>query len=135
MTKEEFTKFIETFKPRNFKYKFIITNDEFQEELLKLQAPDNSDMSINDELDTINDTELVREAIASDFTSFGNNIKKAKEPTFIEEGIYVSKMMVTKTGKPLLDVQISHFSYNENSYMAIKFVYEKFYILEIFITI
>jgi hypothetical protein len=133
MTKEEFEKFMVTYKPKNFKYKFIITDDEFQEEILKLQIP--GDFSVNDELDTINDDELVREAIGSDFTSYGNNIKKAKEPTLIEEGVYVSKIIITKTGKPLLDVQISHFEYKENNYMAIKFVYEKFYILEIFITI
>jgi hypothetical protein len=133
MTKEEYAKFLKDFRPKNFKYKFIFTNDEFQEEILKLSSPE--DDTIQNELDTINSPELVMKALESEFISYGNNVKKAKEPTLIDDGVFISKMMVSKTGKALLDVQSSHFSYDGNNYMAIKFVYEKFYILEIFITI
>lgn len=133
MTHEEFEKFLKTFKPKNFKYKFIFTDEELQEEILRLSPVDDS--FIEDELDTLKNDALVREAVASEFVSFGNNVKKAKEPTFIENGVYISKIMVSKTGKALLDVQMSYFVYENNNYVGIKFVYEKFYILEIFIII
>lgn len=134
MTNEEYQAFLKTYKPRNFKYKFIFTDDTLQEEILKNLNPE---MNVNDddELDTIKNDELVKQALESNFVCYGNNVKKAKEPTSIEEGIFISKMMVTKTGKPLLDVQASHFTYEDNNYIAIKFVYEKFYILEIFIIV
>lgn len=133
MTKEEYAKFLKDFKPKNFKYKFIFTDDEFQEDILKMSAPD--DLTIQNDLDTIKNEPLVRAAMESDFVCYGNNVKKAKEPTSIGEGLFISKMMVSKTGKALLDVQTSRFEYEKNIYMAIKFVYEKFYILEIFIMI
>lgn len=133
MTKEEYAKFLKDFKPKNFKYKFIFTDDEFQEDILKMSAPDDS--TIQNDLDTIKNEPLIRAALDSDFVCYGNNVKKAKEPTSIGEGLFISKMMVSKTGKALLDVQTSRFEYEKNIYMAIKFVYEKFYILEIFIMI
>ena len=133
MTKEEYDKFLKDFRPKNFKYKFIFTDDEFQEEILKLSSPE--DNTIQNELDTINSPELIMKALESEFVSYGNNVKKAKEPTLIDDGVFISKMMVSKTGNALLDVQSSNFSYDNNNYMAIKFVYEKFYILEIFIMI
>lgn len=133
MTKEDYAKFLKDFKPKNFKYKFIFTDDELQEDILKMSPPDDS--TIQNDLDTIKNDPLVRAAVESDFVCYGNNVKKAKEPTSIGEGLFISKMMVSKTGKALLDVQTSRFEYEKNIYMAIKFVYEKFYILEIFIMI
>lgn len=132
MTNEEYKEFLKTYKPKNFKYKFIFTDNELQEDILK-SLP--AELASEDDLDTIQNDELVKQAMSSDFVCYGNNVKKAKEPTSIEEGIFISKMMVTKTGKPLLDVQTAHFIYENNNYIAIKFVYEKFYILEIFIII
>ena len=72
MTKEEYAKFLKDFRPKNFKYKFIFTDDEFQEEILKLSSPE--DDTIQNELDTINSPELVMKALESEFISYGWSI-------------------------------------------------------------
>ena len=108
------------------KYKIIIKDSDFFDELTKDET---FDMKL---LDTINDNGLVNAGYENDeFDS------KAKEPTTIDEsrGIVVSKQLITKADKKLQSVGIHTFSYQDDSYVMVKFVYEKFDIVEIFLLV
>lgn len=116
-----------THKPKNFKYKFIIDNDDVYKELIV----QNFDMEI---LDTIKNDMLVQEALKANYTEYQREVvSKAKEPTILENGVILTKKMATKADKKLLGVFVGFFDYNELHYIAIKLKYEKFDILEIFI--
>lgn len=120
---------IESHKPKNFKYKYLITDDSIYDELIE----NNYDL---DQLDTIQNDELVQEALKADYKEYQSNIiGKAKEPTILDSdnGIIISKKMITKTGKKLLGILIGFFDHNQIHYISIKLRYEKFDILEIFI--
>lgn len=120
---------IESHKPKNFKYKYLITDDSIYDELIE----NNYDL---DQLDTIQNDELVQEALKADYKEYQSDIiGKAKEPTILDSdnGIIISKKMVTKTGKKLLGILIGFFDLNGIHYISIKLRYEKFEILEIFI--
>lgn len=120
---------IESHKPKNFKYKYLITDDSIYDELID----NNYDL---DQLDTIQNDELVQEALKADYKEYQSNIiGKAKEPTILDSdnGIIISKKMITKTGKKLLGILIGFFDHNRIHYISIKLRYEKFEILEIFI--
>lgn len=118
---------VESHKPKNFKYKFIISDDSIYEELI------NSGYNI-DELDTIQNDGLVQEALQASFTDYPREIVgKAKEPTIMENGVIISKKMVTKADKKLFGISLGFFDYNNLRYVVIKLRYEKFDIIEIFI--
>ena len=120
---------IESHKPKNFKYKYLITDDSIYDELIE----NNYDL---DQLDTIQNDELVQEALKADYKEYQSDIiGKAKEPTILDSnnGIIISKKMITKTGKKLLGILIGFFDHNGIHYISIKLRYEKFEILEIFI--
>lgn len=120
---------IESHKPKNFKYKYLITDNSIYDELIE----NNYDL---DQLDTIQNDELVQEALKADYKEYQSNIiGKAKEPTILDSdnGIIISKKMITKTGKKLLGILIGFFDHNQIHYISIKLRYEKFDILEIFI--
>jgi hypothetical protein len=118
---------IESHKPKNFKYRFIITDDTVYDELEKLQY----DLS---NLDTINDDELIQEALAASYTWYERDVvKRAKEPTIFENGVILSKKMVTKTDKKLIKIGTGFFEFRNLRYVAIRMVYERFDIIEIFI--
>lgn len=126
---ESIVDIIETHKPKNFKYKYIITDDSIYDELLE----NNYDL---DQLDTIQNDELVQEALKANYKEYESNIiGKAKEPTIIDgdNGVIISKKMITKTGKKLLGISLGFFDHNQIHYISIKLRYEKFDILEIFI--
>lgn len=114
------------------KYKFIIKDSELFEEL-------KNDSSFNMKiLDTIKNDELVNTGYNRDFDSYERDVvARAKEPTTIDEkrGIVVSKQLITKADKKLLNVCITTFDYDNASYVMIKFVYERFDIIEIFLLV
>ena len=118
---------IESHKPKNFKYRYIIKDDSVFEELEKV----NYDLS---NLDTIHDDELCNEAMNASFEWFERDVvKKAKEPTIFDNGVILSKKMVTKTDKKLYKIGMGFFEFRNIRYVCIRMVYEKFDIIEIFI--
>lgn len=116
---------VESHKPKNFKYKYIFTD----ESLLKELIDSNYDMST---LDTICDDELVKNALNAEMTMYERNIVgKAKEPSVLDNGVIISKKLVTKADKKLLGVYVGFFHYNSH-HVVIKLRYERFDIIEIF---
>lgn len=119
------TELVVSHKPKNFKFKYIFTDDTLLKELME------SDFDISS-LDTICDDELVEAALGAEFTMYERDIiGKAKNPTIMDDGIIISKKMVTKADKKLLGVYIGFFEYN-TKHIAIKLHYERFDIIEIF---
>ena len=117
---------------KNFKYKVIIKDDDFRNELIE----SNFD---NELLDTIKNDQLVFTGYNNtDFNSYDRStVSRAKQPTVIDKGkgIVVSKQLITKTDKKLLTVDIKSFNFEDTPYVMIKFVYEKFDIVEIFLLV
>ena len=114
------------------KYKFIIKDSELFEEL---RNDESFDMKT---LDTIKNDDLVNTGYNRDFDSYERDVvARAKEPTTIDEkrGIVVSKQLITKADKKLINVCINTFDYDNASYVMIKFVYERFDIVEIFLLV
>lgn len=116
---------VESHKPKNFKYKYIFNDDQLLADLMNSEY----DMS---SLDTICNDDLVEKALQSDFTMYEREIVgKAKEPSILDNGVIISKKMVTKADKKLLGLYVGFFDYNSR-HIAIKLHYEKFDIIEIF---
>ena len=117
---------------KNFKYKVIIKDDDFRKELIESNFDNNL-------LDTIKNDPLVNTGYNNtDFDSYDrSSVAKAKQPTVIDKdkGIVVSKQLITKTDKKLLKVDIKSFYYEDTPYVMIKFVYEKFDIVEVFLLV
>jgi hypothetical protein len=125
--KDPVTKVVDDHKPKNYKFKYIIKDDE----LLKELEDSNYDLS---SLDTINDTDLTVAAMNSEFKEYPREVvASSKKPTQIEDGVLLFKQMTTKTDKKLQNVCVGFFSHNDLRYVCIKFVYERFDIIEIFI--
>ena len=111
------------------KYKVIIKDAELFDELIESKF----DMDL---LDTIKNNRMVDAGYNSTFDSYDRStVSKAKEPTIIDKdkGIVVSKQLITKTDKKLQSVDIHSFTYDDSPYVMVKFVYEKFDIVEIFL--
>lgn len=118
---------VESHKPKNFKFKFIFKDDGLIQEL------ENSHYDMSS-LDTINNTDLTLAAMDAQFKEYPREVvTSSKKPTQIEDGVLLFKQLTTKTDKKLLNVCVGFFSYNELRYVCIKFVYERFDIIEIFI--
>lgn len=116
---------VESHKPKNFKYKYIFNDDQLLADLMN----SGYDMS---SLDTICDDKLVEKALQADFIMYEREVVgKAKEPSILNDGVIISKKMVTKADKKLLGVYVGFFEYNSR-HIAIKLHYEKFDIIEIF---
>lgn len=125
--KDPVTKVVDDHKPKNYKFKYIIKDDA----LLKELEDSNYDLS---SLDTINDTDLTVAAMNSIFKEYPREVvASSKKPTQIEDGVLLFKQMTTKTDKKLQNVCVGFFSHNDLRYVCIKFVYERFDIIEIFI--
>jgi hypothetical protein len=125
--KDPVTKVVDDHKPKNYKFKYIIKDDT----LLKELEDSNYDLS---SLDTINDTDLTVAAMNSEFKEYPREVvASSKKPTQIEDGVLLFKQMTTKTDKKLQNVCVGFFSHNDLRYVCIKFVYERFDIIEIFI--
>ena len=125
--KKTTSEIINDHKPKNYKFKYIIKDDNVLKEL----EDSNYDMS---SLDTINDTDLVLSALASDFKEYPREVvASSKKPTRIEEGVLLFKQLTTKTDKKLQNVCVGFFTHNNLRYVCIKFVYVQFDIIEIFI--
>lgn len=128
MAKKELSveEIIESHKPKNFKY-VIIPTEEFRKKI------DESGYDKSN-LDTINNPELIAAATKAEFREHDRDIiKRAKEPTRLDDGIVVSKQHVTKSDKKLLSFGIGKFSYDNRNYVAFRMKYESFDIIEIFI--
>lgn len=120
---------VETHKPKNFKFKYYFKGDI----LLELEKLGYDILST----DTIKNDQLTNYAyneVTYDYRE-RDIIGKAKQPTEIEEGIMISKKMVTKADKKLLAVGIGFFTFENIDYMAIRLEYERFDILELFVII
>ena len=125
--KKTTSEIINDHKPKNYKFKYIIKDDNVLKEL----EDSNYDMS---SLDTINDTDLVLSALASEFKEYPREVvASSKKPTQIEEGVLLFKQLTTKTDKKLQNVCVGFFTHNNLRYVCIKFVYVQFDIIEIFI--
>lgn len=127
--KKSISEIVNDHKPKNFKFKFIFKDDEILKEL----EAEKYDLS---ETDTICNDELTQAAYQSEFRYFEREIVgKAKEPTDVGDGIVISKQLITKADKKLQQIGIGYFSLNNVNYVCIKFMYERFDIIEIFIKI
>lgn len=125
--KKTTSEIINDHKPKRYKFKFIIRDDN----LLKKLEDANYDMS---SLDTINDTDLTVAALNAEFKEYPREVvASSKKPTQIEEGVLLFKQMTTKTDKKLQNVCVGFFSHDNLRYVCIKFVYVQFDIIEIFI--
>lgn len=126
MANLELSQLIESHRPKNFKHKYIMTD----ENLRKLEE-ENYDLS---KLDTIQNDDITKCAIEANYKEYDRTIiGKAKEPTPLEDGIIISKKMVTKSDKKLLSLGVGRFEYNNTEYVSIRMRYELFDIIEIFI--
>lgn len=116
---------VETHKPKNFKFKYIFTDESLLEELM------NSDYDVTT-LDTICDDKLVNAALQAECRLYERTIiGKAKEPTVLDDGIVISKKMVTKADKKLQGVYLGFFDFHTR-HLVVKLRYERFDIIEIF---
>lgn len=114
-------------KPKNYKFKFIVKDETLWKELEEQQYDISS-------LDTINDSDLTVAALNTSFKEYPREtVSAAKKPTSIDNGVIISKKMITKADKKLQSVNIGFFTHNNVRYVCIKFVYERFDIIEIFI--
>lgn len=128
MSKKELalSQLIESHRPKYFKHKYII-----QDENLSKLEDEGYDLS---KLDTINNDEIVQAAVNAVYKEYERTIVgKAKEPTALEDGIIISKKMVTKADKKLLSLGVGRFELNNTEYVSIRMRYELFDIIEIFI--
>jgi hypothetical protein len=126
MANLELSQLVESHRPKNFKHKYIMTD----ENLRKLEE-ENYDLS---KLDTIQNDDITKCAIEANYKEYDRTIiGKAKEPTPLEDGIIISKKMVTKSDKKLLSLGVGRFEYNNTEYVSIRMHYELFDIIEIFI--
>lgn len=123
---ESLSQMIESHRPKNFKHKYLMTDD-----ILRKLEEENYDLSL---LDTIHNDELTQLASEAKYKEYDSSIiGKADEPTSLEDGIILSKRMVTKVGKKLLSIGVGRFFYNDIEYVSIRMHYELFDIIEIFI--
>lgn len=114
-------------KPKNFKFYYDFHDDA---DFIQLEK-DGFDVTT---LDTIMNPELIKAAKASVYKYYDRDIvSHAKEPTILENGVIMTKKMITKTDKKLERVGVSFFEHNNVQYVAVKFCYVKFDIYEIFI--
>lgn len=124
---------IETHRPKKIdKYKFIIKDPDFYDEL-------KNDSSFDMEtLDMLKMDDVLEVGMLSTNDSFTRDIvSKSDRPTLVDEkrNLYVSKSMITKADKKLQSIETGVFTYHDNSYMIVKFIYEKFDIVELFLTV
>ena len=118
---------IESHKPKNFKYRYIITDETLYDEL----KHDNFDL---DELDTIHNDELVMQALSCEYVQYERDVVgKMKEPTLMNDGVIISKSMVTKSDKKLNKIGIAFFDRNNRKHVVLRMYYDRFDIIEIFI--
>lgn len=119
---------IKSHRPKYVKYKYIFKDDEL---LVDLYHTPDFDSSI---LDTILDDELVQKALECNFHKYERDtIAKAKQPTILDNGIILSKKLITKADKKLEGIYVGTFEFRNILYVSMKFKYEFFDILEIFI--
>ena len=129
MAKKQMTmsEIIESHKPKNFKYRFMITDDSVYD-ALREEGYELSNM------DTIHDDELVQAAYDIPYEEYDRDIlAHARRPTGLDGNILMAKEMVTKADKKLKSVGVGFFEYRDRKYMSLRMRYEKFDILEIFI--
>lgn len=121
---------IDSHKPKDFKFFFNIKD----QSLIKELEEAGYDMS---SLNTIIDEDLIQAALTSEFTDKYDRdiIGRANEPTIFDDGIIMSKQLVTKSDKKLELILKSIFIHKSIGYVAWKYQYEKFDIIQIFVLI
>lgn len=120
---------IESHKPKNYKYKYIINDDD----VLRQLESEGYDL---EQLDTIRMDHVTHAALECEFQVYDRTlIKKAKEPTIMTDGVVINKKMITKTDKKLLSIRIGNFAYDSMQYLCVMFDYERFSIMELFVKI
>jgi len=121
---------VDSHKPKDFKFFFDIKDTTLIQEL-EVAGYDISS------LNTIIDEDLIQAALTSDFTDKYDRdiIGRANEPTIFEDGIIMSKQLITKTDKKLESILKSIFIHNSIGYVAWKYQYERFDIIQIFVLI
>lgn len=126
MAKLQLSQMIESHRPKYFKHKYIMSDEN-----LRILENEGYDLSC---LDTIKNDEITLCAINTQYKEYDRTIiGKAKEPTALDDGIIVSKKLVTKADKKLLSFGIGRFEHNNIEYVSFRLHYELFDILEIFI--
>jgi hypothetical protein len=121
------TELVVSHMPKNFKYKYIIKDPTLNEELLQ----ENFDLST---LDTIKNEPLTDAALQASYVEYDRStVSSAKKPTILEDGIILSKSLVTKADKKLHCVKLGRFDVDDVTYLSFLFEYDRFDILEIFI--
>ena len=126
--KPSMSKIIDDARPKHQKYRYVITDDTVYEELA--QEGYNLDL-----LDTIQNDELVHAALAvEDYQEYEREaVSKAKEPTILDNGVILSKQLITKADAKLKKVLVGPFEYNGLRYTVVRFKYERFDIIELFV--
>lgn len=121
------TELINSHKPKYCNYSFQIKDESLYDELEK------EEFNL-DELDTIQNGDLIKEALNAEFEYHERTvIGKAKEPTILQDGLIISKKLITKADKKLSQIGIGFFTYNDLRYVVYKYEYERFDVIEIFI--
>lgn len=111
--------------PKNYKYYLHIKDKTLEDEL--------SDEFNWDLIDTIDNSDLINEAMKSNYTLYERNtVASAKKPTVLDDGVILSKKMATKTDKKLINVGVGFFNHDNIRYVCVKLIYERFDIYEIF---
>lgn len=126
MANLQLSQLVESHRPKFFKHKYIMSDEN-----LRILEEEHFDLST---LDTINNDDITRCAIEANYKEYDRTIiGKAKEPSILDDGIIISKKMVTKADKKLLSLGIGRFEYDNTEYVSIRMRYEQFDIIEIFI--
>lgn len=124
---KSFDQIVEDHKPKNFKYYYHFHNPD---DLVELEKAGYDIVS----LDTIQNPDLIDAAKSAQYKYYERDIvAHAKEPVMLERGVLVTKKMITKADKKLLQVGVGFFSRDNVDYVSMRFCYERFDIYEIFI--
>lgn len=111
--------------PKNYRY-FVHIKDK----TLENELSDDFDWNL---IDTIDNPEIIKEAMDAVYTLYERNVvASAKKPTILDNGVILSKKLATKTDKKLINVGVGFFTYDGFRYVSTKLVYERFDIYEVF---
>ena len=111
--------------PKNYKYCIDIKDKTLEDEF-----PDSFDWSI---LDTLHKPEVFAIAKEAEYKLYERTtVSSAKKPTELANGVVLSKSLATKTDKKLINVGVGFFKHDNDDYVSIKLIYDRFDIYEIF---
>ena len=74
------------------------------------------------------------QALSCEYVQYERDVVgKMKEPTLMNDGVIISKSMVTKSDKKLNKIGIAFFDRNNRKHVVLRMYYDRFDIIEIFI--